>query len=644
MLQFFRNFFSTKFGALLGIAFVILLGVLFLAGDVGTRFLGAGGLSGDTVATVGKRKITTRELEMRTREGLENYRQQDPRASMQSFVAQGALDKMLEGLIDVAAVGGFGDKYGIVASDRLIGSEIARIPAFRGTDGNFSQQAYLATIQRFGLTDAQARQQFSDSLIGRQIQGPTTFGARVPMELANRYAALLTETRQGGIAMIPSLSFAPKGDPAPGELEKFYAAHRNNYIRPERRVIRYAVFDDAAIKNVPAPTDAEIAAQYNKDQAKYAASETRKLSQLVVPTEAAGQAIMNEIAKGATLESAALGKKLMVAAIPAISRDAYSAQNSAGAADAVFSAPQGKLVGPVKGGLGWYLVRVDAITKSPGKTLDQARAEIVTALTAAKKRVAVADFSSRIEDEFDNGGTLADVAKELSLEIKLTPELTADGKVYGHSDQSGPPELAKVIATAFAMEREGQPQLAEVEPGKTFVVFEANSIQASAPAPFAQIRNDVLEDWKLAKGEEAAKAAAQKLQAAASKGQDLSALIAGLGVPIPPVDNVDMNRQQLTKMGQQVPPPLALLFSMAKGTVKVLAAPRNRGWYVVSLRQIVPGTVDPKGPLPGQVQAELSQLASREYADQLRRAIRDDVGVSKNKSAIDALAKSLLGN
>lgn len=644
MLQFFRNFFSTKIGALLGIGFVIMLGILFLAGDVGGRFFGSGGLSGDNVATVGGRKIAARALEMRAREALEEYRSKDPRATMRTFVAQGALDKLLEGLIDAAAVGAFGQKYGIVSGERLIGSEIARIPAFRGTDGNFSQQAYLAAIGRLGLTDAQAREQFSDMLIGRQIEAPTAFGARVPMELVNRYAALLTETRQGGIAMIPAEAFAPKGDPAPGELQQFFAAHRNSYIRPERRVIRYAVFTEAALKNVPAPTETEIAARYNADKAKYAASETRKLAQLVVPTQAAAQVILAEVAKGATLEAAAFSKKLLVAPIAAAARDSYATQNSAAVAEAVFTASQGKLVGPIKGSLGWYLIRVDGVTKVAGKTLDQARGEITAALTEQRRRAALSDFSSRIEDEFDKGGSLADVARELAVEIKLTPEITADGKVYGHSDQSAPAELAKVIPTAFSMEREGQPQLAEVEPGKTFVVFEASSIQASAPAPLDQIRGDVIEDWKLEKGAQAAKAAAERLQAAVKKGQNLGSLLGGLGVPVPPIDAVNMNRQQLTKVGQTVPPPLALLFSMAKGTVKVLAAPRNRGWYVVSLKQIIPGTVDPKSQLPGQVLAELSQQAGAEYADQLRRAIRDDVGVTKNDSAVSALAKTLLGN
>ena len=89
----------------------------------------------------------------------------------------------------------------------------------------------------------------------------------------------------------------------------------------------------------------------------------------------------------------------------------------------------------------------------------------------------------------------------------------------------------------------------------------------------------------------AAREAAKKLEAAAKKGTDLSVAVAQLGLPLPPVDKVDMEREKLQAMGQQTPPPLALLFAAAKGKVGLLAAPRNRGWYVVKVTDVIPGKV-----------------------------------------------------
>lgn len=194
------------------------------------------------------------------------------------------------------------------------------------------------------------------------------------------------------------------------------------------------------------------------------------------------------------------------------------------------------------------------------------------------------------------------------------------------------------------MERQNQPQLAEIEPGKKFVVFDVTQITAAAPAPLTEVKPQVVAELQLEKGQVAAKAAAERVLAATKKGTSLAAAVAQLGVSVPPVDQVDMPRSELTARGQQqIPPPLALLFSMAQGTVKLYPAPRNRGWYLVGVTQIIPGAIPPNDPEVVQARKDLGQLAGREYADQLRRAIREEVGVTRKDSAIKAALAQVTG-
>ncbi|MEY4160350.1 MAG: hypothetical protein RLZZ136_971 [Pseudomonadota bacterium] len=644
MLHFFRSFMKSKIGVGLTLAFVGLMALAFASGDILSFGNVAAQIGGTNVATAGSRTISASSLDFFARRALEQARQKDPRLNMRGLVAAGGLEQVLDGLLDNAAASAFGAKVGIVAGNRLVGSELAKEPGFRGNTGNFDDTTYRAAIGRQGFTDTVYRQLIGDELVSQQLQIPAAFGAKVPNELVNRYAALLTETRQGSIALLPSIAFAPKTEPSADELAKFYAAHRSAYVRPERRIIRYISFDDSALKGAIAPTEAEIAAKYNADKAKYAPSETRKLTQMVVPTQAAAQAILADVAKGISLDQAARAKKLATATIAPISQDAYSAQSAPAVANAVFTGAQGKITGPVKGGLGWYLVRVDAVQRNPGKSLAQARGEIITALAAAKKRTALVDFSEKIEGEFDEGGALSDVAKELGLEIKQTELLTADGKVFGKPDQTVAPELARIVQTAFLMDQEGQPQLAEAVPGKTFVAFDVGTIQQSAAAPLVEIRQQVLADFLLDKGAAAAQQSATTVLAATRKGTDLSAAVSALGLALPPVDKITMNRSQLARLAQSTPPPLSLLFNMAQGTTKLLPAPGNRGWYLVSLKTIIPGKIDPRDPVLTQASSELGTMAGREYAEQMRRAIRADLGAKTNDAAIKTLAKQLVGN
>jgi peptidyl-prolyl cis-trans isomerase D len=633
----------SKIGGTLTVLFVLVVAGAFALGDV----IGLGGgtrvAAGDTVATVGDTKISASEYETAIKTGAENARQENPGLSLQAYIAGGGAERVLETLIDRVALAEFGERHGIVVSDALIDSEIVKIPAAQGPDGKFSQAAYQQLLAQQGLTDQMIRKDLAASLIARQIIVPASYGTTFSKEATRRYAALLREHRKGAIALLPSLSFAPEKPPTDAELKAHYARTRSNYILPERRTIRYAVFDTSALKQVPAPTEREIAARYNANKAKYAASETRKLTQLVVPTEAAARAIAAEVAKGISLDKAADAKGLSTSEL-SLTKAQLASQASQAVADAAFSARQGALAGPARSGLGWHLVRVNAIDAKPARTLDQVRDELVRDLAEYKRRQALVEFSANIEEQFDSGSSLTDVAKELGLELTTTPPLTADGTVFRKPDQSAPAALEKLIPTAFAMEQEGEPQLAEVDPGKQFVVFDVAGITPSAPAPLEEIRQTVATDWAMAKGAVEAKKAAEKVQAAAKKGTDLGKAMAEIAAPLPPVDRIDMGRQELSGSNQQVPPPLALFFSMAQGTTKLLPAPRNRGWYVVSVSEIVPGKIAEDDPMLAPARDELGELVGREYAEELMRAIRAEVGVTRNETTIAAVKKRLSGD
>ncbi len=643
MIQFFRNIIFSKIGAGVTIAFLVLIALAFASGDI----LNVGGSSSiqssDEVAQAGPHKVTAAEFEKAMTNALESEKQNNPQLSMKAFIAGGGTELVLRQLLDRNAVMAFGDKHGIVAGDRLIDSEIAKIPSVQGADGRFNQKIYEQFLQQRRLTDKMVRGDLAAELVSRQVLAPAGFGAAFPQEATLRYAALLREHRKGSIAYLPSASFAPKTPPSDAEITAFYNKTRSNYLLPERRVIRYATFDAAVVKSVAAPTDAEIAARYAANQAQYAASETRKIVQLIVPTEAAARAILAETAKGVSLEQAAKSKGL-AAASSSVDKAAFASQTSPAVADAAFGSRTGAIVGPAKSGLGWHLLRVDGIDSKPARTLEQARAELTTAISEAKRRQALSDFSANIEEKFDRGSALSDITTQLGVTPSQTAPLTADGKAFGNPAAPAlPTELARVVQAAFSMDRENQPQLAEIEPGKKFVVFDVTAITPAAPAALAEIKPGVVNELMLQKGEVAAKAAADRVLAATKRGTDLAAAVAALGMQLPSVDPIDMGREQLNVQGKQIPPPLALLFSMAQGTVKLYPAPRNRGWYLVAVKQIIPGMVAASDPMLASARKELAQLTGREYGDQLRRAIGAEVGVSRKDSAIKAAVAQVSG-
>lgn len=641
MLQMFRNFFKSKLGVGVTLGFLALIAFAFASSDVANTSLFGGVSGGDRVAVVGSRRIDAADLEMSARNGLDQTRQTDPTMTMQAFVAQGGLDNVLDQLLRRTALAEFGHRFGMRASDRLIDKQLLDIPQFRGPDGNFDQNAFRAAISQRGLTEAAVREDIATGLLARQLITPIGFAPVMPASVGQRYATLLRERRQGTIGLLPSAAFAPQGNPTPAQLQAFYAANANAYIRPERRVIRFAQFGEEALGTLPAPTDEQIAARFARDRAQYAPIERRRLTQLVVPTQDAAKAIVAEVQGGKSLDAAAREKGLATAAIGPVSQTELAGTASAAVAQAAFATAQGALSQPARGGLGWYVLRVEVIDKQPGRTLAQARDEIAAALAAEQRTAALADLTARLEEEFDQGGSLADAASELNLQVTTTAPATADGRIYGKPGETLPPVLGRVLSTAFDME-EGEPQLAEVVAGTTYVIFDVSQITPSATAPLADIRAQVAADWKRDEGGKGAKAAADRIMAQLAKGTSFAAALAAENRALPAPQTANFNREELGRLGN-VPPTLALFFSMAARTAKKLEAPQDQGWYVVQLDTIEPGTVAPNDPIVIDTLRQLGSVVGEEYAEQFVKAAQREVGVERNEAAITAVRTQLTG-
>lgn len=642
MLSFFRNIFKTKIGLALTIGFVGLIGVAFAVGDVAnTGGLGGSLAGGDNVAVVGGDKVGAAEFSEAATNAVDQLRQTNPTISMAAFVEQGGLTEVLDQLLDRRAISAWAREHGLSAGDNLVNSEIRRIPAFAGADGNFSETTYRQALAGRGLTDAMVRRDLADGLLAQQALVPAAFGARMPQKIAMRYAALTKERRQGGIAVIPSNAFAPRGEPTAAQLTSYYNSNKADFIRPERRILRYAVFGADSLGSVQ-PTDAEITARYARDRANlYAARELRTFSQLIVPTRQAAEAIAQR-GPGA-LETAAREAGLEVAKIPSTDRNGYAAQNSAAVAQAAFAANRGAIAAPARGALGWYVVRVDAVQTVPARSIDQARGEIVAALTAEKRTRALSELAGDVEQQIDEGNSLSDIVRSLKVDVLTTKPVVADGRVYGSGTERVPDALAPALASAFEME-EGNPQIAAMPGGETYLVYETARITPSAAAPLAEIRADVVAGWRQAAGAAAAKAAADRILARVGKGQTLAQAVAAETAALPAIETINMTREELASQGQRVPPALALLFSMARGSVKKLEGPNNAGWFVVNVNSIEPGKIAPNDPLMAQASQSLGQLLGREYSDSLRAAIRKDVGVERNAEAVAAVRQRLVGD
>jgi peptidyl-prolyl cis-trans isomerase D len=643
MLSLFRSFFQSKIGLPLFIGFLVLMAFAFAAADItGSSF---GGVSADSrVALVGGEPIPASDVSTGAQVALEQVRGQfDPTITMPEFIEQDGLDEVVKQLIDRYAIGAYAQKYGLRAGKNLIDSEILKIPGFRGATGDFDQNVYQAALRQRGITDATLRRDLRDGLLEQQLFEATLGAPRMPEKVARQYAALVLERRRGEIALIPSAAFAPSADPGAQQLEAWYKDNRAKFVRPERRVLRFAVFNADQLGIDPTPSQAEIAARFKANADSYKGSERRAVSYFIVPTEDAAKSFVTRLSGGLSLEAAARDAGFNVATGDLRGKDELANTTSLAFAEGVFKAAERGFVAPSRGSLGWYVARVDKVERTPARKLAQVSGEIAGQLRQEKLAAAVSQRTSEIEAELDSGTALADVAKAYNLKVETTPEVLADGRIYGPQGGQIIEALMPLVTTAFQME-ESAPQITDLTPGREYIIFDVARIEESRAAPLAEVRDQAIAGWKRAEGAKLARAAADRVLKKVAAGTPLAAAIAAENKPAIEREQVDLKRRDLmARRGGNVPAPLVLMFSMAQGSAKKLEAAQDLGWYVVDLAQIATDPVDSEPGLVAQTRNSLAPALSQEYRAQVIAAIRKEVGVERNEEAIAALRKQLAG-
>ncbi len=642
MLSFFRRIINSKAGIVVTFIVLGVIAIAFAAGDI-TGMSGGTTLSGDNVATVGGEKVAAAELRSRVQTELQAARQQQPTVTMEQLLGQGGLQSVLDRTINGLALEAFGRGEGMVVSKRSIDGVIASIPGLRGPNGQFDPALYQRLLADQKLTDAQVRTDIARDIIAQQLMLPTQGATQVPMKVALPYASLLLERRSGQVGFVPAKAVDTGAAPTDAELQAFYRRNIARYTIPERRIVRYAMVTPEQVKARAIPTDAEVAAAYKQQASRFAAAEKRTISQVVVLDQSGANAIAAKVKGGTPIADAARAAGLEPSVQTGVTKQGYAAASSAAIADAAFATARGGVFGPVRGPLGWVVAKVDSIEQVAGKTLDQARPELVAELSKQKLQQALADVHDRLDDSLAKNATFDEAVADQKLSAQTTPALLASG-INPEAPAQPDPAVTPVVTAAFQM-AEGDPaQLVPVGADGGFAVVALGRVIAAAPRPLAQVRQQVATDVTADRARAAARKLASDILAKVNKGMPLGQAMSGSGRALPPVQPASASRAQLAAQQGNVQPPLALMFSMARGTAKLLEAPNNEGWLIVKLDTIVPGNATGTPAAVAGARSSIGRGVGREYAEQFARAVRNAVGVKTDAAALARVRADLTGN
>jgi foldase protein PrsA len=186
---------------------------------------------------------------------------------------------------------------------------------------------------------------------------------------------------------------------------------------------------DKVTKGKDKVTDAQIAAFYNKNKARFAQPERRDLRIVLTKGKAKAEQARKAIAGGQSFAKVAKkysidqASKAQGGKLPAVAKG----QQEKALDQAIFAASKNKLTGPIKTQFGFYVFEVTKITKASQQTLDQAKATIKQTLASQNQQKALDKFVKSFRKRWKAKTDCADAfrTQDCKNAPKATPTPTA---------------------------------------------------------------------------------------------------------------------------------------------------------------------------------------------------------------------------
>ncbi len=279
-----------------------------------------------------------------------------------------------------------------------------------------------------------------------------------------------------------------------------------------------------------------------------------------------------------------------------------------------------------------------------GKSIEQARSEIASKITADKKKNGIEDIVDKVQSAVDAGSNFTEAVAQAKLQVSTTPLITAAGTSNTDPNFKLPPELLPALKTGFELEISDPPEIVTLPNDQGYAMISPGQVIPAAPAPLAEARGQVTKDWIDSQAMDRARAAATQIEAKVEHGTPLADAMKASGVTLPAVRPLLLKRIQIANSQVAVPAPLKMLFTLGAGKSRMFPDPKGQGYFIVKVNKITPGNALTQPALIGQMQNELQQAVADDYAREFLSAMRKELGTKRNESAIQGLKTRMISS
>jgi peptidyl-prolyl cis-trans isomerase D len=435
--------------------------------------------------------------------------------------------QVLENMMLRIALDNLVQKLGLTAGDARVRADIQANPAFKGALGTFDHTQFLQKINTAGYgEDEFVAVSRKDNARGQMLHA-TQGGYVMPLDYARAIFGYVNEIRAAEYVVVGNSAVGTVAPPSDAVLEAYVKAHPDAFSTPEYRTLSIAAISVDDVAPSISVTEKQIDDELAAHRSDYVVPEKREIEQISFPNETEAKAAKAAIDGGKTFEAIAFERKLKEADYKLGELTQADLAIDPARAKAAFSLPLNTVSDPIKGGLGYALMRVTKITAGSAKSRDEIKLVVQKQLAVAK----MTDIANAYTDAVGAGESVADAAKKAGMKYLRVAAIDAKGLAPDGTKVAGAdnPDLLSAIFKAEVGE-DGDPFPSTDQ--LHYFAIKVDGVTPPKVKPVDTVRAEALARWTAEQTGIQLKAKAAALAAKANADHALTGVAASLGAAV----------------------------------------------------------------------------------------------------------------
>lgn len=426
-----------------------------------------------------------------------------------------------------------GRRLGLAVSETAINESIIALPQFQ-ENGRFSVERYQSILRMQGMTPASFKEQLRRELLIQQLlRGVVDSSFVSNRELAD-IAALLEQTRSFSYAVISSADVAQDLKLDDDELQAYYQANSDAFMRPEQVQVSYI---NLRLDDFFEPVDeADLRDEYQRMLAQSTTRTQRHAAHIQIEVGAEGeeaaleqaQELYRQLQSGADFaelareHSADAGSRQTGGDLGVTAGDTFPEEFET----ALAQLEPGEVSAPVRTDAGYHLIKLLGIDEGEAAPFETVRAELEERLQRHGAEPRLLQAVETLRDLSFNADGLQQPARQLGLELQTSDWIALQGEGEG---VLADPRVNAALNSRDVLRERHNSDVIELAPDH-FVVVHVDQHRQAELLSFDGVRDRVVELATRQRAEQLAADRAESLMTALRAGQGFSEIAESQGI------------------------------------------------------------------------------------------------------------------